>query len=568
MEFDAGETARDTAGRIQWLAWGLVAAALLFAGCLFAWSERLLASPQWCDLVTAGLGWGATIMVVLAARRMPGIDQAVWLVLAGALGFQASGISIGLMESLTPYPIAPTLQMTGAGIAGVLSVLVISTNAFAPEPGHLQALRHSLDLMAILAAASLACAVLTPLVAPINDTLAFRPVSAQMLDLVLIAAILPRLLITSLRAERALQGLVWLLVGLTLVRLFDRAMPVHTALPASIEALRCSLYAPTALVWLARRAPDAPWRARPSDDAASPLPGIAVWLALAMLLIATSVPTLLLLGLLIVTAMRALLQAHLRQWQVRQWRRRIRGAQQAHAAAQAQLHTLARLIHDQAPPLSGLDCIQRDLEVAEVYGWARRIGDHLGLLLTLSGQLRAAVSDRRAAQPRALVKVAAVPIIEAAIDAAQLRAELAQVALCSALNNSHAHAIVLGDAASLRRILDNLVSNALDATAAGGQVIVELWDDWQYPEWLTITVHDSGPRARDAAQGGSIELSQLRARGPGMGLGLRIVGELIEAQDGAYGMEEKDGGGRDVWIRLRRCEPDRPTAPLSLGTDA
>jgi signal transduction histidine kinase len=218
-------------------------------------------------------------------------------------------------------------------------------------------------------------------------------------------------------------------------------------------------------------------------------------------------------------------------------------------------------------PLSGLDRIRRDLEGAGVHSWARRVGDHLNVLLALTSQLRAVVSERRPL-PRALVKIAVIPIVEAAIDAAQLRAKLARVALTKSLSSHHPHATVLGDPISLRRVLDNLISNALDATSPGGSVIVELWDEQHHPAWLTITVHDSGRGLGTAAQEPAADLRFAPTRRAGMGLGLGIVRELTEAMEGMYGAEPNSRGGSNVWIRLQRAEPVRAVPrPSAKGTD-
>ena len=65
------------------------------------------------------------------------------------------------------------------------------------------------------------------------------------------------------------------------------------------------------------------------------------------------------------------------------------------------------------------------------------------------------------------------------IDAAAERAQITRADLCWAM--SSAGTAVPGDAVVLQRVLDNLVTNALDATSAGGQVVVERQDDRRHP---------------------------------------------------------------------------------------
>lgn len=55
----------------HWLAWGLVAAALLRAGLLAFAAERQLAWVPWADVTAAGIVWSVIGMVVEASRRLP-----------------------------------------------------------------------------------------------------------------------------------------------------------------------------------------------------------------------------------------------------------------------------------------------------------------------------------------------------------------------------------------------------------------------------------------------------------------------------------------------------------------
>ena len=103
------------------------------------------------------------------------------------------------------------------------------------------------------------------------------------------------------------------------------------------------------------------------------------------------------------------------------------------------------------------------------------------------------------------------------------------------------------DAARLRRVLGNLVGNALAHTGRGGTVTVEAE---ALPGMVRITVRDDGsgipaellPRVFDRF-----------VKGPGStgsGLGLAIVRDLVEAHGGTVSAESTEGVGTAVQITL------------------
>jgi signal transduction histidine kinase len=109
---------------------------------------------------------------------------------------------------------------------------------------------------------------------------------------------------------------------------------------------------------------------------------------------------------------------------------------------------------------------------------------------------------------------------------------------------------VLGDEHAIRRILDNLVSNALAVTPAAGVIVVELWIDRAHTDTLTISVRDSGPGLSTAEQQRVFLPREQPSVGPGMGLGLSIVAELTEYLGGTYGVQSEPGVGSTFWVRL------------------
>jgi signal transduction histidine kinase len=538
---------------LHWLAWGLVAAALLRAGLLAFAAERQLAWVPWADVTAAGIVWSVIGMVVETSRRLPEHDRGAWLGVAVAMGFSASGVSQQVLLGVAQLSMALVAQLAGAGIASLLSVATLAANSDRQEPAAVRGFQALADLVAILGAVTLIGVVRSPIAGQAGNHIALGEVFAIVTDLVLIVVVV-LLLITSPRALRAIQAMLWLMVTLRVLSLIG--LPALPGVEARelLETLRASLSAPAILRWIEHR-PDSIQSGHQMVAAWSPIPQVVVWLALAHTIIARDIapaPALALLGIEVLrVTIRAVRRQHQlrRWWQVVQTERRARMAERA--AAQEQITALARLVHDQAAPLSGLDRIYREIERAGIHGVARRIGDHLGLLLSLASQLRVALSDRPLTK-RPPVVVEVLPIVRAVIDAAAERAQITRVDLFWAMSSEGA--TVLGDAAALRRVLDNLVTNALDATSAGGQVAVELWDDRRYPGWLTISVRDTGPGLTDEVREQVFRPGQMKSAGPGMGLGLGIVRELTELMGGVYGVTSRPGEGSAFWIRLPYAE--------------
>lgn len=124
-----------------------------------------------------------------------------------------------------------------------------------------------------------------------------------------------------------------------------------------------------------------------------------------------------------------------------------------------------------------------------------------------------------------------------------------QIALVQRVDGS---APVVGDAARLGRMLDNLVANAVKFTQPGGVVEVGLTMSGGR---VVLRVRDNGPgiapgnqahifdhfaRAREADGGG------LR----GIGLGLAIARAIAEAHAGTIGLDSSPGTGATFWVDL------------------
>jgi len=114
-------------------------------------------------------------------------------------------------------------------------------------------------------------------------------------------------------------------------------------------------------------------------------------------------------------------------------------------------------------------------------------------------------------------------------------------------------AYVIGDRLSLRRILANLIDNALKY---GGHAEVSTRTD---PTRILCFVDDAGPgiplSQRQVLLEPFVRLDSSRNRGTGgAGLGLAIVKTLVEAHDGSVAIQDAPRGGTRIAITLPRFQ--------------
>ena len=111
---------------------------------------------------------------------------------------------------------------------------------------------------------------------------------------------------------------------------------------------------------------------------------------------------------------------------------------------------------------------------------------------------------------------------------------------------------VLGDGLRLRQVVSNLMSNAVKFSPKGGHVAVRLQarDDSE----IILTMTDDGPGVPDAFLPHVFERFSQAGRGDdaraGVGLGLYIVKQLVEAHGGTVVAEHAPGHGAAFTVRL------------------
>jgi signal transduction histidine kinase len=133
-----------------------------------------------------------------------------------------------------------------------------------------------------------------------------------------------------------------------------------------------------------------------------------------------------------------------------------------------------------------------------------------------------------------------------ALDGFQARAEEKGVTLEG--RAPAARVMVLADGMLLSRAIENLVSNALEATPTGGRVTVTI--DAPPSGALEIRVRDTGPgiAGEDAAELSRPFVSADADKG--LGLGLHVVSRVVEAHGGALRVGRPAEGGSELVMIL------------------
>jgi signal transduction histidine kinase/DNA-binding response OmpR family regulator len=214
---------------------------------------------------------------------------------------------------------------------------------------------------------------------------------------------------------------------------------------------------------------------------------------------------------------------------------------------------LATVSHELRTPLTGvlgfaelarrpdLDPATRDRYLATIHGEAKRltalINDFLDLQRIEAGAFTLALEplDLRT------VLQAGTHLFETRSEAHTLELDVHEEPL-----------LVAGDRERLAQVLENLLSNALKFSPAGGTVRLAAES---LPGFVRVSVHDDGLGIPADQQGRlftkffRVDTSDTRRIG-GTGLGLALCREIVEAHAGEIGFESVEGAGSTFWFTL------------------
>jgi signal transduction histidine kinase len=120
---------------------------------------------------------------------------------------------------------------------------------------------------------------------------------------------------------------------------------------------------------------------------------------------------------------------------------------------------------------------------------------------------------------------------------------------------------IRGDAAALRRALDNLVANAVKFAAAGQRLALRA-SARPVEGTVVLRVEDRGPGIPREEREQVFEpfyrgKAAERKKAPGSGLGLSLVRHVVRAHGGRVHVEGREGGGTTVVLELPAAGGER-----------
>ena len=238
--------------------------------------------------------------------------------------------------------------------------------------------------------------------------------------------------------------------------------------------------------------------------------------------------------------------------------------QQVQASQQGQRDFLANVSHELKTPLTSIQGFAQAL-LEGAAATPEAIQRSANIIYTESDRMRRLVEGlldlaRLDAGLRALnrTSIDLRPLLQAVTDKFGPRAQEKGVALLAELPPTLPP--MAGDADRLAQVFTNLVDNALKHTPAGGKVTITATPS---PGWVEVGVSDTGPGipAEDVSRifERFYQVDKSRARRAGVGLGLTISKEIVEAHGGSLRAESVVGLGSRFVARLPLVKPEDTT---------
>jgi signal transduction histidine kinase len=159
-----------------------------------------------------------------------------------------------------------------------------------------------------------------------------------------------------------------------------------------------------------------------------------------------------------------------------------------------------------------------------------------------------------------IVEVRMAEVIESALETFRDRLERAGIALERRIDGE---GLMRGDAEKLRRVVINLVGNAIDALGESGtpdpKVEVAMGENLASTE-VWVRIKDNGPGIDDAAQQEMFS-PFYTSKAEGTGLGLAICRKLVDAHGGIIEVSSEPHGGAEFLVTFPKARGEKEVEP-------
>ncbi|MCS6836233.1 MAG: ATP-binding protein [Anaerolineae bacterium] len=214
---------------------------------------------------------------------------------------------------------------------------------------------------------------------------------------------------------------------------------------------------------------------------------------------------------------------------------------------------LNRLASEVQQPLAQMS--QREASSAPMQGLAREISRHAAALQKMIVDMRELTQYNQAqAEQRQRPLSASALLVAVANDWRQI-AQAAGLSLSVTI--AQQGLFVLGDESRLRFALGNLVDNAIKYTSPGGLVVLEVQEEREGYVYLRVRDNGAGISPEDLThafvpfyRGTPRDAQGQIIRVPGMGQGLPLALQIVQAHGGKLYLKSKPGQGTAAYVAL------------------